>query len=88
LQHLAKIGFVSSIRGPKGGFKIKKNSDEIILIDIYEALEGTLDLEDCTFKCPLCTEKCMLRTLLRSTNDIFLKFFKETTLLDIINSNK
>ncbi|EKE04714.1 MAG: transcriptional regulator, BadM/Rrf2 family [uncultured bacterium] len=54
LQRLAKTGLVDSIRGPKGGFNLGKSSDEITLLQIYEAIEGPLELSDCLLDKPIC----------------------------------
>ncbi|OGI03343.1 MAG: hypothetical protein A2104_10330 [Candidatus Melainabacteria bacterium GWF2_32_7] len=54
LQRLVKVGLVESIRGPKGGFSLAKNSDNITLLEIYEAIEGTLEMSDCLLNEPIC----------------------------------
>ncbi|MFP4547406.1 MAG: RrF2 family transcriptional regulator [Fidelibacterota bacterium] len=53
-QRLSKAGYVKSVRGPAGGFKLAKNAGDITLLDIYEAIEGTVNLH----YCPLGKDKC------------------------------
>src|SRR6056297_3101043 len=53
-QRLSKAGFVKSVRGPAGGFVLAKPADEITLLDVYEAIEGKVNLQ----YCPLGKEKC------------------------------
>jgi Rrf2 family protein len=53
-QRLSKAGFVKSVRGPAGGFVLAKTADEITLLDVYEAIEGKVNLQ----YCPLGKEKC------------------------------
>ncbi len=53
-QRLSKAGFVKSIRGPAGGFELAKAATAITLLDIYEAIEGKVNLE----YCPLGKDKC------------------------------
>lgn len=85
LQILARAKIVDSLRGPKGGFILQKESKEIRLIDIYELIEGKLDLNDCTHG-NLCGGSCALRGLKESMNNLFLNFFQGTTLQDLVNS--
>ena len=42
LSSLKKHGFVVSIRGANGGYKLASDASEIIVLDIIEALEGEL----------------------------------------------
>ncbi|MDZ7859213.1 MAG: Rrf2 family transcriptional regulator [Candidatus Krumholzibacteriota bacterium] len=57
MQRLSKAGFVSSYRGPAGGFTLNKPTDEISLLDIYECIEGKVELGDC----PLGRGKCIFK---------------------------
>jgi Rrf2 family iron-sulfur cluster assembly transcriptional regulator len=40
LQRLRKGGIIKSVRGPRGGYCLKKNSSEINLKEIFAAAEG------------------------------------------------
>lgn len=40
MQRLSKEGFVTSMRGPTGGFKFIKDPSTVSILDIYEAIEG------------------------------------------------
>ena len=42
LSSLKKHGFVISVRGANGGYKLASDASEIIVLDIIEALEGEL----------------------------------------------
>ncbi|QOP44138.1 Rrf2 family transcriptional regulator [Sulfurimonas sediminis] len=42
LSNLKKHGFVVSIRGANGGYKLARDASNIIVLDIIEALEGEL----------------------------------------------
>ncbi len=46
-QRLVKAGFLYSQRGPADGFVLKKPED-ITFLDIYEAIEGTIELSICS----------------------------------------
>ena len=64
MQRLLKNGFIESLRGPSGGYYLKKNPNDISLLDIYEAVESKIDVHTClAFKniCPFGT--CLLGDL-------------------------
>jgi Rrf2 family protein len=54
MQRLAKEGYISSNRGPSGGFVLKKKPDEITLLDIFEAIEGRFCVQSCPGDKPVC----------------------------------
>ncbi len=54
LQRLVKQGFINSLRGPTGGFSLRKKPFKISFLDIYEAIEGKISVS----KCPLDKDKC------------------------------
>ena len=49
LNQLARAGLVKSTRGPKGGYRLARESDRISLADVIEAIEGNAKLTSC---CP------------------------------------
>jgi Rrf2 family protein len=53
-QRLVKAGFVKSVRGPAGGFQLAMDAEDITLLDVYEAIEGKVNLN----YCPLGKNKC------------------------------
>ena len=62
LQQLVKNGLLTSTRGPKGGFVLKKEAEEINLMDIYRLIEGDIDNDTvCKINCTECPFKnCIL----------------------------
>ena len=42
LKRMTQAGLIMSTRGTKGGYKLAKPSDEISLLEILEAIDGTL----------------------------------------------
>lgn len=47
MQRLAKEDFVSSNRGPSGGFVLKCDPKALTLLEIYEAIEGKVAIQTC-----------------------------------------
>jgi len=84
LQRLAKQGIVESVRGPKGGFRLARDPSEVTLLDVYEAVEGKLELTTCLMTEPLCGELgCMFGTVLVDASQMVLNRLSETTLATI-----
>jgi Rrf2 family transcriptional regulator, nitric oxide-sensitive transcriptional repressor len=84
LQRLGKEGFVKSIRGPNGGFALNKDPKEIRLLDIYEAIDGPVDLSDCLLDRKICgRDKCILDGVLDDLNTNFYRILKETSISDV-----
>ncbi|CCA56824.1 MULTISPECIES: RrF2 family transcriptional regulator [Streptomyces] len=48
LQALARAGIVTSVSGPKGGFRLARALDRITLMDVVAAIEGPDEAFRCT----------------------------------------
>ncbi len=67
-QQLARVGLLKSNRGPGGGYTLGRESDQITLLDIYEAIEGPMAVKNCLFDQPICRgDRCIYGDLLRNT---------------------
>lgn len=81
LQRLVKEDFLDSIRGPKGGFTLKKKASEITLYDIYKSIEGELLPEYCVFESKVCPfEKCVMGVSGNKFTTEFVNYLKNETL--------
>lgn len=54
LQQLTEFNLLESLKGPKGGVRLKKPGDNIRLIDIVEAIDGLDILTECALGLPGC----------------------------------
>jgi len=85
LQRLVKSNFLKSKRGPSGGFVLKKPSEEISILDIYEAIEGTIDVTGCPLNRSVCPfKKCMMGDMVKNISKDFRNYFKKKTLNDYL----
>lgn len=85
LQRLAKSGIVKSLRGPDGGFKIARPPSEIRLMEIYEAIEGKFNYQNCLLGKNVCmAEKCVLGKLSEKINQEVFNYFTNTTVADLL----
>jgi Rrf2 family protein len=60
LQRLEKEDFIVSTRGPKGGFMLGKNRENLTLLQIYEAIDGPLLFSQCLLGKPICDGTCCI----------------------------
>jgi Rrf2 family protein len=54
LQQLVKNGYLISTRGPKGGFLISPKARKASLLEIYNLIEGELEVNTCKMNCETC----------------------------------
>ena len=47
LQALVRAGILTSVSGPRGGFRLARRSDRISVLDVYLAIEGNEDAFRC-----------------------------------------
>lgn len=84
LQRLSKAGYVSSVRGPRGGFAVCKRADKVTLLDLYELIEGPLEPGGCLFDIPRCSEgKCVVSEFFEDINRQIRDFLARTSLSDL-----
>ena len=48
LQRLCKLGYLQSVKGPNGGYLLKKSLNKISLIKFIEEFEGPVSFSQCT----------------------------------------
>jgi Rrf2 family protein len=85
LQILVKNDFLTSTRGPKGGFVLKRDASTILLLHLYELMEGPIEKQHCGIqseKCPFVT--CVFGNLADRFSEDFVAYLKITKLSDII----
>ena len=50
LQRLCKLGYLESVKGPNGGYLLKKSLSKISLIKFIEEFEGPVSFSQCTIE--------------------------------------
>ncbi|MFU8843512.1 MAG: RrF2 family transcriptional regulator [Bacteroidales bacterium] len=81
MQRLVKDGFLHSHRGPNGGFVLKKSPEQITLLDIYESVEGKIEIGDCPLDNPICPfDKCIFNNVTKKLTQEFVNHMKGETL--------
>ena len=85
MQILVKNDYLTSTRGPKGGFLLKKDASTIFLLQLYELMEGPIEKVHCgihTDKCPFTL--CVFGNLADRFSEDFIAYLTKTKLSDII----
>ncbi|MDR1873408.1 MAG: Rrf2 family transcriptional regulator [Synergistaceae bacterium] len=81
-QRLGHEGLVGSVRGPGGGFELKRLPEKISLLSIYYAIEGVprenMKFCSCCGRCPF--EHCLFGAVLGDASRDFLKYLDGVTL--------
>jgi len=81
MQRLVKDGFISSQRGPTGGFMLKRPAAEVTFLDVYESIEGKIEIHSCMFETPVCPmEKCIMNNITQKMTQEFVQYLKSQNL--------
>ncbi len=81
LQRLVKNDMLKSVRGPAGGFSLKMDPAKISLLDIYQSIEGNLDVGECPLSYDLCGfDRCLMGSVVNRLTAEFKGFLEEKTL--------
>ncbi len=72
MQRLVKESFIGSQRGPTGGFMLTADPKTLTFLQIYEAIEGKIEITKCPMDKKVCPfEKCILDNI---SNRMTLEF--------------
>ncbi len=84
LQVLAKNEYLDSSRGPGGGFSMKRNAEEVTMLEIYQLIEGNVDCEFCNTdknQCPFIT--CIFGGKPDKLTNEFVEYLSNTKISDL-----
>ncbi len=86
VHELGKAGYLATIRGRGGGFKLGMAAGDIIIGDVVRLTEGSLDVVECmnatTNTCAL-IGICKLSTAMSKAADAFISVLDDLTVADI-----
>lgn len=80
-QGLARKGFVRSYRGPGGGFGLTRHPKDINLLEVIEAVEGPVYLNDCLIHEGFCPrdKTCPVHDVWKEMQKRFVEYLKVCT---------
>ena len=83
---LKKAGYVTSVRGPKGGHMLAKDPSEISIGEIVHLLEGGFQLTDCLVSPGKCdrSEQCPTRVMWAEATEAMRQRLNQSSLADLL----
>lgn len=80
-QTLAKKGFVKSTRGPDGGFRLARDPEDINVLEVIEAVEGPIFLNDCLIHAGQCQMEasCPVHDVWREAQKRLIEYLRAST---------
>lgn len=89
VHQLARMGYVTTVRGRSGGMRLARPAEDIDIGDVVRAVESPSILVECfpggKGQCVISPE-CRLKLLLAEAQDAFFAFIEGTTLADITDN--
>ena len=86
-QRLARAGLLTARRGPLGGFLLAQNPARMKLLDVYQAIEGTVELHGCLFPNRICRGSrrggCVFGKKVLELEKQFVRYLKVTTVAEV-----
>ncbi len=85
LQKLANASIVKSHRGPQGGFSLTRDPKEITVLDIMEALQGPVAINQCFLGVSACPNysSCEIKENLEGIQEEMLAILSKVTIADL-----
>ncbi len=85
IQDLIRCGLVRSHRGPKGGYTLARDPDEVTFKDIVEAVDGPVSLNICVSETGECgmMPTCGMHWVWEEGQRRVMELFANTTLADM-----
>lgn len=87
VHNLVKLGYLESIRGRKGGVKLKGSPSSITVSEVVRKTENHDNVINCAkANCPL-HPRCSLTGVLHKANEAFYAALEKTSLADLVGEN-
>ncbi|BCV38704.1 MULTISPECIES: Rrf2 family transcriptional regulator [Shewanella] len=88
VHHLGKLGYLQTIRGKSGGFRLGMTPELINVGELVRALENSLAPIDCSKPYCRLTPACQLKGVLAQAVDAYLAVLDRYTLADIVSNQQ
>lgn len=90
LQELTAADLLESMKGPKGGVRLAKSADAIVLKEVVIAIDGPAIFTECVLGLPGCGHEkpCPMHDMWMDSRDEIDEIFTNTTLYDLSKEGK
>lgn len=91
IQHgLVQAGIIESLRGVHGGMRLKVDPADITMLQIVEAVQGPLVMNDCTAPDGACARKatCCYHPIWIGAQALLSSYLDSVTLDDVVNNRR
>lgn len=90
LQELTAADLLESMKGPKGGVRLAKSADAIVLREVVIAIDGPAIFTECVLGLPGCGHEkpCPMHDMWMDSRDEIDEIFTNTTLYDLSKEGK
>jgi Rrf2 family iron-sulfur cluster assembly transcriptional regulator len=92
-HRLLKAGFITSKRGPRGGYLLKRPASEITVLDVIEKIQGPVEFADCKLrrgagkKCNMMSD-CITMGVWNEARDRVREYFDSVTIDTLCEQEK
>jgi Rrf2 family protein len=88
LQELARKGVLRSVKGPSGGFSLKRRASEIRLVDIVGAIDGLSHYSGCVAGFDECSDQtaCPLHHSWMALHSRIMEYLERNTVGSLVKS--
>jgi Rrf2 family protein len=88
LQDLTRHGFLRSSKGPRGGFRLLEDAEEISMLRIVEAVDGAGRYDRCIGGSAECNDKalCGMHDSWKPLRSRIIGYLEGTSIADLANS--
>ena len=86
ISQLSIAGLISTSRGAKGGVKLARKPEEITVLEVVEAIDGPIVINDCTISLSACPfgEDCALQPIWCEVQSHLVEKLRSTTFASIM----
>jgi len=90
LISLKTKGIIRTIRGPKGGYELTRDPEEITVFEIVNILEGPFDSIPCLEDSNICTRSsiCVTRSVWDKLQKVQEDLLREITIKDLVEQTQ
>ena len=86
LQVLARGGYLESVKGKNGGFRLKRDPVNVGLMEVMTLFQGPIGLGDCLFQKKICScrSNCPLRKEVQTMETLLIGHLRTVTLASLM----